>query len=163
MGARFLSTAILLVLATRPSLAIPQNFNQGRGLFLGGDAAFENFATENATWAPGAKLPGEWSPANGTGAQTLKDAAIVFGLPAARISAERESDRINSLRVVFRESGKKSKAALLERVIQNIRAFTGETGTEAGKGVCIFRRGAVQIVARGISASEVVVVFTPIA
>src|SRR5678809_764252 len=130
---------VFFVVTTGVSLAIPQNFNQGRGLFLGGGAAFENLVTESATWAPGATFPGEWAGSDGSRVQTLKEEALVFGLPAAQVSAERDKTRLNTVRVVFRENGKKQRAPLIDRVLQNIRAFTGEGGKDDGKGVRVFQ------------------------
>jgi hypothetical protein len=67
--------------------AIPQNFNQG-GFFLRTGVTFENFATEDAAFAPGGVLKGEWTKQDARGAQKLVDDAVLLGVPAPRVTHE---------------------------------------------------------------------------
>lgn len=161
MRLRLAAFAFALALAATPAFAIPQNFNQGGGFFIANGMAFENFATDKGTWADGAPLKGEWSAPDAGHAQTLKGDAVVFGLPAAEITAHRDAYRVTKLRVVFRET-KKNSRPLLERVLQNVRAFTGESSRPAGNGAHKFRHGAAQILVRATVAKEVVIEFTPL-
>ena len=155
-----LRIAAFLALAVTPLFAIPQNFNQGGGFVIANGMTFENFATDKGTFAPGATLKGEWSPPDASRVQTLNGDAVVFGLSAAEISAHRDAYRVTKFRVRYRQSGKNSRP-LLDRVLQNVRAFTGGSSKAAENGAHRFQHGAAQISVRATAAKEVVVEFTP--
>ena len=157
----YLRLPAFLAFAVTPLFAIPQNFNQGGGFVIANGMTFENFATDKSTFAEGAALKGEWSPPNASGVQTLNGDAAVFGLPAAEIRAHRDSYRITKFRVIYRQAGKNSRS-LLDRVLQNVRAFTGGSGKAAENGAHRFHHGAAQISVRATAAREVVVEFTPL-
>jgi hypothetical protein len=156
-----LHASVALMLLTTSLLAIPQNFNQG-GFFNLAGVSFETFATDQATWVNGATLPGKWSASDRAGTQQLENDAVVFGLPAAAITAQHKDGRVTKLRVSFRETERKS-GPLFERLSNNIRAFTGDAGRDLGKQTRLFRHSSVQIVARQISPAQVVLEFTPLA
>ena len=159
---RFCLPALIALALLAPSLfAIPQNFNQG-GFFGVVGVAFETFATDKQTWAAGATLPGKWSGPDQSGARKLQHDAVVFGLPAAEIVAQRSAERVAKLRVSFLETGRNARP-LLDRVTDNIRAFTGDSGRSIGKQTRVFRHAPVQIMARQISPRHVVIEFTPLA
>jgi hypothetical protein len=142
--------------------AIPQNFNQG-GFFLRTGVTFENFATEDAAFAPGGVLKGEWTKQDARGAQKLVDDAVVFGLPAARVSLERDTDSVCKYVVIFDDEPKgAARLPLLDRVTQNITAFTGDSHRAGPHGQRTFRHGHVQIEVRAIEPRKVMVEFTPL-
>jgi hypothetical protein len=143
------------------AFAIPQNFSQGGGFLIQAGMAFEQFAADKATWAPGAALKGEWNPPAANGAQTLKNDAVVFGLPASEITAERSSDRVSRFVVVFREGDKKKGGKFFDQVAQQVGAFAGSAGEADGRAAKTFRKDDVRIVVRGKSAREVIVEITP--
>ena len=161
MRLRSAAFAIASFIAVTPLFAIPQNFNQGGGFIIANGMAFENFATDKGTWAAGAPLKGEWSAPNASHVQTLSGDTVVFGLPAAEVTALRDDYRVTKFRVIYRQPGKGNRP-LLDRVLQNVRAFTGESSKVAGDGARKFHHGAAQISVRATSAQEVVVEFTPI-
>jgi hypothetical protein len=144
-----------------PLFGIPQNFTTGGTFALAAGARFEEFAAARETWSSGT-LKGDWSEPKG-GEQTLKDDAVVFGVPAAAITAERTSEGVQRFRVLFRgEAGKAGQSQLFDRVTRNVRAFTGHQGKAEGRDRQTFRHsGGVQITVRNKSAREVEVEFRP--
>ena len=155
------SSGAWLLLATS-SPAIPQTFNTGGGFVLRAGMRFEEFAADKSTWSSGS-LKGDWSELKG-GEQTLKDDAVVFGIPAAEIKAERTSEGVQRFRVLFRsDAAKHGQAPLVERVMQNVRAFTGDAGKADGSlNAKTFRhKDGVQITVQNKSAREVEVEFRP--
>src|SRR6187402_2444113 len=114
---------------TAAAWAIPQTITGGT-VFAGRN--LEQFAGDSATWSPRADLPGPWSAPAPDGSRTLTDGTVVFGLPASEVRAERSSDRLTRLRVVFRDNGKDRKT-LFNRVSQSITAFTGHAPKGEGK------------------------------
>jgi hypothetical protein len=149
-----LSVSAALVATT---WAIPQTFNTG---ILGAGGSVEKFAGDPASWTPSADLPGSWSAPAADGTRKLTDKAVVFGVPAAEVQAVKSNDRLISLRVVFRDSGK-DRRTLLTRVSQGISAFTGHPGKEEGHDTKVFRYEKTQIRATPAREGEVVVEFTP--
>jgi len=143
------------------SWAIPQNFTTPTTTFFGPGRNFEQFAGDRATWSPSADLPGPWSPPAADGARTLNNNVVIFGLNAAEVRAERSSDRLTLLRVVFRDSGK-DRRTLFTRVSQGIAAFTGHPPRAEGKDAKVFRYEQTQIRAKPAKEGEVVVEFTPV-
>lgn len=138
--------------------AIPQTI--GNGVF-GSGRNLEQFAGDSAAWAASAELPGPWSAPAADGSRTLTDSAVVFGLTAAEVRAERSSDRLTRLRVTFRDNGK-DKRTLFTRVSQSIAAFTGHPPRSEGRDAKIFRYEKTQIRATPAKEGEVVVEFTPL-
>jgi hypothetical protein len=150
------------LVTTAASLAIPQNFSTGGVFALRAGMRFEEFAAEKETWSSG-KLKGDWSGTEDGGEQTLQDEAVVFGLPAQEIKVERSSGRVGRFLVRFRsESGKAAKGRLFDRVAQNVRSFTGDSGKSAGREAQSFRhQSGVLITVRNKSADQVEVEFRP--
>jgi hypothetical protein len=149
------------LVVARHTHGIPQNFNQGT-FFLRTGIAFEDFATNDATFAEGASLKGEWSKPDARGAQILADDAIVFGLPAKHVTAERDAGRVKQLVVTFEEDAKRARSPILDRVMQNITAFTGEPPHKLPDGSRVFRQGHVQIDVRSNDPRRVIATFTAI-
>jgi hypothetical protein len=141
------------------ALAIPQNFSTGGGFRLRAGMRFEEFAADKATWSAGT-LKGEWSEPKG-GEQILKDDAVVFGIPAAEIKAERSTEGVQRFRVLFREAAAKG-SSLFGRVNKGVSAFTGDQGKNSGKARKTFRHsGGVQITVQETGSHEVEVEFRP--
>jgi hypothetical protein len=156
--AAVLSASLIL---TAPTFAIPQSFSSGGGFQLRAGKPFEQFAADKDVWG-GGSLKGDWSHPNKAGVQTLKDDAVVFGLPAAEIKAERSSAGVQRFLVLFRGESQKSDKALFERVAKNVQAFTGHAGKPSAKAVQTFRHAdGVQITVRNRSDREVEVEFRP--
>jgi hypothetical protein len=168
-----LSLVILCFILSVRSAAIPQNVGGTTGFFGAAGVPFEQFAVARDTWEKDAELKGSWQ-ARGTGAASAKDVetldlamdADVFGIPAAQVSAERAGGTVRRFIVRFDE--KKSKAAggarggdLFARVSANLRAMAGEPKGKSAGGDLTFRNEAALIVARRVSAMEVLVEFTP--
>jgi hypothetical protein len=141
--------------------AIPQNFNQG-AFFLRTGVNFENFATDDAAFGEGASLKGEWSKPDAHGVQTLRDDAVVFGFPAKQITAERDGGRVKQFVVTFEETAPRARTPIVERVTQNVSAFTGESPRKRTDGARIFRQGHVQIDVRAEDARRVRAKFTAV-
>lgn len=137
--------------------AIPQTVTSP-GILAG--RSVEQFAGNSASWSPSAALPGPWSAPAADGTRTLTDKAVVFGLTAAEVKAVQSNDRLTSVRVVFRDSGK-DRRTLLTRVSQGIAAFTGHPAKEEGHDAKVFRYEKTQIRATPAREGEVVVEFTP--
>ena len=156
-----LSTFGFIFVSPRSARAIPQNFNQG-GFFLRTGVTFENFASEEAAFAGGAAMKGEWSKANAEGVQTLIDDAVVFGFPAKRVIAERSAGRVKQFVVTFEEDAKARGVhmPIFDRVTQNITAFTGESPRKLADGSHLFRQGHVQIDLRAENPRRVTARFT---
>lgn len=140
--------------------AIPQTVQGGGTLILAG-RPFEQFASDSATWAPGAPLPGAWSAPGADGARTFTESAVIFGLPAAEVRASQSSDRLTQFRVVYRETGK-DRRTLFTRVTQNIAAFTGHPAKSEGKDAKVFRHEKTQIRATPAREGEVIVEISPV-
>lgn len=153
----FLAVCLFISL-TALMWAIPQTVGVGA---FGSGRSLEQFAGDSASWAASAELPGPWSAPAADGARTLTNSTVVFGLTAAEVRAERSSDRLTRLRVVFRDSGKE-KRTLFSRVSQSIAAFTGHPPRSEGRDAKIFRYEKTQIRATPAKEGEVVVEFTPI-
>jgi hypothetical protein len=162
MNTRAFASGVAAWLLTATGLfAIPQNFSSGGVFPQQAGMRFEEFAAQKEAWAAD-DLKGHWSPPK-KGEQILKDDAVVFGIAASEIKAERTGEAVKRFRVSFREdAGKRSKASLYERVTQNIRSFTGDSGRADGSDRHTFRHsGGVQIVVLQKSPQEVEVEFLP--
>ena len=165
-----LSVSASLLLLLEYSSAIPQQV----GGFIGAAGMpFEQFAMTGAVWAPGADLKGKWNarmekgPAK-NGIETLDLAldADVFGIPAAKVSAEREGGAVRRFIVRYDEAKLKGSARakggdLFARVTANLQAMAGEPKSKSPSGELTFRHESATIVARHDGAREVVVEFSP--
>ena len=97
---------ILSVLAsvafTLQAFGIPQTFNNNNNpFFLQAGMPFEQAAGQPGAFEPGAELKGEWAPMQGKkDTLRLKLEAVVFGIQASEITAEKSGDRVTKFRVV---------------------------------------------------------------
>lgn len=157
--------ALILAAVPATTFAIPQTITGNTGIFGSTGGSFERYATDAATWAPGAVLAGKWSAPGADGTRTLTESALVFGLTAAEVRAEQSSDRVTRLHVVFR-NGKKSRAkgssSSLPSVLQNITAFTGQPPRAEGGNAKVFLFEETQIRVSAGRDGEVAVDFTPV-
>ena len=165
-----LSVCASLLLLLEYSSAIPQRVS---GFLGAAGMPFEQFAMAGETWAPGADLKGKWNarvekaPAK-DGIETL-DLAIdadVFGIPAAKVSAERAGGVVRRFIVRYDEAkltgGVRAKGGnLFARVTANLQAMAGVPTSKSPGGELTFHHDAATIVARHEGAREVVVEFTP--
>ena len=138
--------------------AIPQTVGNNTAGFAA-RRSFEQIASDRATWAPSAYIPGAWSRPDADGGRKLTESTVVFGLIAAEVHAEQSSDRLTRLRVIFRDVGKERRT-LFTRVSQGIEAFTGHPGHLEGRDAKVFNFGQTQICAVPSKEGEVVVEFT---
>ena len=159
MKLRHIVVCMLAAALPATALAIPQTVSS-TGLFGSSGVSFEKFASDGATWAPGAVLAGTWSAPGADGARTLTESAVVFGLTAAEVRADQSTDRLARLLVTFRDGGK-TRRTLFTRVTQAIAAFTGRTPRDEGRDTKVFRQEQTQIRASSPREGEVVVEFTP--
>jgi len=157
---KLLLSFVLGVVFSPMAWAIPQTV-QGPGALILAGRPFEQFASDRATWAPGAALPGAWSAPAADGARTFTEPAVIFGLPAAEVRASQSSDRLTQFRVVYRETGKERRT-LFTRVTQGIAAFTGHPATSEGKDAKVFRHEKTQIRATPVREGEVIVEIMPV-
>ena len=165
MKSIIVSLAVTVVLAAG-ALGIPQTFNQGvfpgNVFLLRNGVAFEQVAGDPANWAKAADLTGRWAKRGAT-TLVLEDAAVVFGVPADEITAERSGDAVQSMRVVFHEKAAKGGAGkapdLLAQVTANVRAFTGDDGAGAKGGGTVFKHKTLTITVRRGKAREVIAEF----
>jgi hypothetical protein len=116
---------------TVSALAIPQTFNQG-GFFAAAGQPFEDFAGQVAAFGPGAEMKGKWAPVRGQkGAMKLELDAVVFGIPAKEIRAQKHENNVLSYSVVYSHDLEKKQGAqksdLLTRVLAAISAYTGKS------------------------------------
>jgi hypothetical protein len=155
------------VLFANVAHAVPQTFGNG---FLGAvGVAFEKYAASPDPWAQGAELKGPWKSRAGAkgGVENLDLAvdAIVFGIPAVQISAERAAGVVRRFSVRYDEAkmrnARSGAGGLYERVVANITALAGEPAATSPGGEKSFRYGSSLITARKSGAREVVVDFTP--
>lgn len=152
------------------SSAIPQQIN---GFLGAAGMPFEQFAMAGDAFAPGADLKGRWNarvekvPAkNGVETLDLAMDADVFGIPAAKVSAERAGGVVRRFIVRYDEAKLKGRARakggdLFARVTANLQAMAGEPTGKSSGGELTFRHEAATIVARREGAREVVVEFSP--
>lgn len=147
--------------------AVPQSVGNG---FLGAvGIPFEKFAAAAGPWAQGAELKGPWKArAEKKGDVENFDLAvdaIVFGIPAAQVSAERVSGAVRRFTVRFDEgkmrNAKSSAGGLYAQVVANITALAGEPKASSPGGEKSFRYESSLITARKSGAKEVIVDFTP--
>jgi hypothetical protein len=135
------------------------------GNFGSTGGSFERYATDAATWAPGAVLEGTWSAPGADGTRTLTGGAVVFGLNAAEVRAEQSSDRLARLRVVFRGSRKsrgKGSSASLTSLMQNMTEFIGGPSRAEGGNTKVFLYEQTQIRVSSQREGDVEVDFTPV-
>jgi hypothetical protein len=159
-----LVAALGAVLAiTASARAIPQNFNQGNAFLLQNGVAFEQAAANPAAWENAADLKGKWTKRGAT-TLVLAESAVVFGVQADEITAERSGDQLQSIRVVFREktaAGRAGKSSdLLGQVMTNVQVFTGNDGRSVKDGGTAFSYKALTITVRRGHSHEVTVEFT---
>lgn len=108
------------------AIAIPQTFNGG---FFGAvGQQFEDFAI--AALGPGAELKGKWvAVAKQEGKLRLELDAVVFGIPASEIIAEKAGGSVIKYSVTYKtaDDRKRGKAAspLKMRVLAAVGAYTG--------------------------------------
>lgn len=159
-----LSAALLLA---NSAYAIPRTI--GNGIFGAAGVAFEKYVASPDVWAEGAELKGPWKARAGK-----KDAvenldlaaeAVVFGIPAAQISAERTAGLVRRITVRFDEgkmkNAKSNPGGLYAQVIANITALAGEPKQTSPGGEKTFRYESSLITARKSGGKEVIVDFTP--
>ena len=156
-----------VVLLGKLAHAVPQSVGNG---FLGAvGVAFEKYAASAGPWAQGAELKGPWKArAEKKGDVENLDLAvdaIVFGIPAAQISAERAAGVVRRFTVRFDEgkmkNAKPNAGGLYAQVVANITALAGEPKASSPGGEKSFRYESTLITARKSGAKEVIVDFTP--
>jgi hypothetical protein len=118
---------------TLGAFAIPQTFNNNPFLAATG-SQFEEAAGQVAAFEPGAEPKGQWAPVHGQkDALKLKLDAVVFGIPASEITAQRAGDRIAKYQVLYRAADDrkrgKQESSLEARVLAGVSAFTGKSAT----------------------------------
>ncbi len=155
------------VLFANVAHSVPQIIRNG---FFGAvGVTFEKFAAAPEPWAQGAELKGPWKVRAGTKGDVenldLDVDAIVFGIPAAQISAERTAGSVRRFTVRFDEgkmkNAKASAGGLYAQVMANITALAGEPKEVSPGGEKAFRYESSLITARKSGAKEVIVDFTP--
>ncbi|MEM7145679.1 MAG: hypothetical protein AAF591_11125, partial [Verrucomicrobiota bacterium] len=106
------------------------------GLFFDGanaPAPLENSALNQAVWKGDKKLVGDWkklSEKNGIDTFVLVDPAIVFGVIADQVRANRENGDLTGITIGFRPGDKvtaDSQDELVALLQKNIETFTGVT------------------------------------
>lgn len=124
------------------SLAIPQVF--GNRFFGAVGQQFEDFAI--AALGPGAELKGQWAPVGGkAGTMKLDMTAVVFGVPASEITAEKSGDTATKFRVMYRAADDRKRggqaATLRERVMAGVRVYAGAEV----KGTVIYKGAQIKV------------------
>ncbi len=121
-----LTSVIIACLVAQVALAIPQTFRNG--FFGAAGQQFEDFAV--ASLDPGADMKGKWAVVAGKeGTLRLDMTAVVFGVPASEVIAQKSGDHVSKYIVTYssaddRKRGK-SDAPLKNRVIAGVSAYTG--------------------------------------
>jgi len=154
-----LSTWACALLLVVTAWSIPQTFG-GNTFARSAGASFEQFASDPAAWNSGAGLKGHWA-AQGD-ALTLTDSAVVFGVEADQITAQRLDGQVQSFRVAFRNRGKQGSRKpvdLLAQLTANLRTFTGDSGTRLAGGGTTFKYKTITITLSPGSGGEVVAEF----
>ncbi|MDR3405350.1 MAG: hypothetical protein P4L99_22845 [Chthoniobacter sp.] len=155
-----LSAGAAFGLLALSALGIPQTFQQNQFL-VRTSITFEQFATDPDAFGDAAALKGQWEAHGDT--LTLTDSADVFGIPADQVTAQQQNGHVQSFRVVFRTKDKHSggkSVDLFTQVTANVRAFTGDAGTNVSSGTTVFKYKSVTITLRSGSGHEVVAEFT---
>src|SRR6185436_1736058 len=127
----FLSMTCALAFATI-AFAIPQTFfGNGNGFFGAAGQQFEDAAV--AAFGPGGQMKGEWAPvrAGATDEEVLKMTAVVFGVPATKVTRHKSGGHVEKYRVLYtkaddaKRAKQKSASTLQERVTAAVRTYTG--------------------------------------
>lgn len=155
------------LLVTNLAQAVPQTL--GNGIFGAAGVAFEKYAASAGPWAQGAELKGPWKVRAEKKGDIenldLAAEAVVFGIPASQISAERSAGIVRRITVRFDErkmkSAKTNPGGLYAQVIANITALAGEPKQTSPDGEKSFRYESSLITARKSGGKEVSVDFTP--
>ena len=155
------------LLVTNLAHAVPQV--GGNGIFGAVGVAFEKYAASDGPWAQGAELKGPWKVRAEKKGDIenldLAAEAVVFGIPASQISAERSAGIVRRITVRFDEGKMKNAKAnpggLYAQVIANITALAGEPKQTSPGGEKTFRYESSLITARKSGGKEVSVDFTP--
>ena len=163
----FLSAVAASILLTISAHAVPQTL--GNGIFGAAGVAFEKYAASAGPWAQGAELKGPWKARAGKKGDVenldLAAEAVVFGIPAAQISAERAAGVVRRITVRFDEGKMKNAKAnpggLYAQVIANITALAGDAKEISPGGEKSFRYESSLITARKSGGKDVIVDFTP--
>jgi len=135
-----LKSILCACILSTAAIAIPQTFNGG---FFGAvGQQFEDFAI--AAVAPGAELKGKWvAVAKEDGKLRLALDAVVLGIPASEITAEKTAGGATKFTVTYKagDDRKRGKAAapLKTRILGALRAYTG---AEAAPGKPVDYKGA---------------------
>lgn len=144
---------------------IPQTVSNGFLNAVG--MSFEQYVASVTPWAQGAELKGPWQSERKGSVELLglHTDATVFGIPAAKVSAERVDGVIRSFTVRFDErkmKGAKADAGgLYAQILANITALAGEAKSVSPGGGKVFRYESSLITARKSGSREVIVDFTP--
>ncbi len=162
-----LSALAVAFLLARSAQAVPQTI--GNGIFGAVGVAFEKYAASPDLWAQGAELKGDWKARAGKKGDVenldLAAEAIVFGIPAAQVSAERTAGVVRRITVRFDEAklknAKSNPGGLYAQVIANITALAGDARQSSPGGEKSFRYESSLITARKSGGKEVIVDFTP--
>ncbi len=158
------------LLVTNLAQAVPQTLGNGNGRLFGAlGVAFEKYAASAEPWAQGAELNGPWKARAGKEGDIenldLVADAVVFGIPAAQISAERAAGVVRRITVRFDEGKlknvKSNPGGLYAQVIANITALAGDAKQTSPGGEKSFRYESSLITARKSGGKEVIVDFTP--
>jgi hypothetical protein len=115
--------------------AIPQTFNSNNNGFVNAvGQQVEDVVAQGAAFEPGAEPKGQWSPVAGKAdVLKLELSAVVFGVPASEVTAERKNNAVTKYRIVYgasddRKRGKQQNS-LEARVLAGISAYTGKSAT----------------------------------
>ena len=157
------------VLFANSACAIPQTVGTGNGFRNAAGMSFEKYAASGNPWTQGAELKGNWKAQGARKGDVesldLMVDALVFGIPAAQVSAERVAGVVRRFTVRFDEtklkSGKANAGGLFAQVTANITALAGEAKSVSPDGGKNFRYESSLITARKSGGKEVIVEFTP--
>ena len=115
------------------ALAIPQTFNNNTFVNAVGQP-LEDAVAQVAAFEPGVEPKGQWSSVAGKpDVLKLELSAVVFGVPASEVTAERKNNAVAKYRIVYgadddRKRGKQ-QSSLEARVLAGISAYTEKPAT----------------------------------
>lgn len=143
------------------SQAIPNQINFG-GFFNRAGMLFEDFAALAETWRPGSPLKGAWErsrPAPGADPSVerlrLADSALLFGLPAREVTAERIDGRTKRFEAIF-EPPSGTSLGQWERTLRGNLAAWADAEKDSR-----YRRGAaIVVVTPRPTSGDLAVTFT---
>lgn len=156
-----IAAATVFAASPPPALGIP-NVVTG-GFFNMAGMRFEDFAKRPQTWKQDAPLEGKWEIWNdpaitGRDIELLKLSlsAIVFGVPASEVTAQRREGQNVRFSVVFRPDSPGEASRLVQTVRTNAATWAGGDRDDA----CL-RAGAAEVRWEEGDDGSVTAIFTP--